>query len=245
MKQLNNYSDSRNQALCIHCGEGLHHGIASGDHVPTRALLDGPYPENLPTVDVCGECNNGFSKDENYLVALIACVISGSLELSRHDFPVAAGILARSAELSDRIERTRRVQLTLWGDPEVEWSIEPDRVANVVVKNARGHALYELGEPLLDAPRHALFSPLHLMSDGQRGLFERSAAQHDLWPEVGSRMMQRMAEGDLEGGWVVVQRGVYRYMAVQLPGETVVRSVIREYLATEVSWSDETDGSAV
>ena len=83
------------------------------------------------------------------------------------------------------------------------------------------------------------------MSDGQRDLFEQSAAQYDLWPDVGSRMMQRMAEGDLERGWVVVQRGIYRYMAVQRPGEVLVRSVIREYLATEVSWSDETDGSAV
>ncbi len=165
--------------------------------------------------------------------------------MSRHDFPVAAGILAWSAELAGRIERTRRVQLTLWGDPEVEWTIEPDRVANVVGKNARGHALYELGEPLLDAPKHALFSALHLMSDGQRGLFEQSAALHDLWPEVGSRMMQRMAEGDLERGWVVVQRGVYRYLVVQRPGETLVCSAIRKYLATEVSWSDETDGSAI
>ena len=245
MKHLKDCSDVRNQGPCIHCGGSSYQGSRSRDHVPTRALLDRPYPDGLPTVEVCGECNNGFSKDEDYLVALIACVISGSLELSRHEFPVVAGILARSVELAARIERTRRVQLTLWGDPEVEWTVEPDRVASVVVKNARGHALYELGEPLLHAPGHALFSPLHLMSDDQRDLFEHSAAQHDLWPEVGSRMMQRMAEGDLEGGWVVVQRGVYRYMVVQRPGETLVRSAIREYLATEVSWSDGTDGSAV
>ena len=127
----------------------------------------------------------------------------------------------------------------------MEWTIEPERVANVVVKNALGHALYELGEPLLHSPQQTLLSPLHLMSDGQRDLFEHRTAQHDLWPEVGSRMMQRVAEGDLEGGWVVVQRGVYRYMVEQLSGEVLVRSVIREYLATEVSWFDEADDSAV
>ena len=245
MKQLNDYSDFRNHGLCIHCGEGLHHGSSSRDHVPTRALLDRPYPDNLPTADVCGECNNGFSKDENYLVALIACVVSGSRELSRHEFPVAAGILARSADMKARIERTRRVQLMLWGDLEVAWTIEPDRVANVVVKNARGHAFHELGEPLLFAPGYARISYLHLMSDGQRGLFEQRAAEYDLWPEVGSRMMQRLVTEDLDRGWVMVQRGVYRYMVVQRPGEVLVRSVIREYLATEVSWSDETDGATV
>ena len=56
-------------------------------------------------------------------------------------------------------------------------------------------------------------------------------------------MMQRMVVGDLDQGWVTVQKDVYRYRVVQRPGETLVRSVIHEYLATEVSWSDETDGS--
>ena len=65
-----------------------------------------------------------------------------------------------------------------------------------------------------------------------------------MWAEMGSRMMQRMALGHLEYGWVMMQEGVYRYMVVQRPGETLVRSVIREYLATEVSWSDEADDLA-
>ena len=182
-----------------------------------------------------------FSDDEAYLVALIACTLSGSTDLDRDRFPAAAGILDHSAELKARIERMRRVQMTLWGDPEVEWNVEPDRVASVVLKNARCHALYEPGAPLRFAPRYAGFSPLCLMSDDQRDLFEQSAADHDLWPEVGSRMMQRVAMGDLEQGWVTVQEGVYRYMVVQRPGETLVRSVIREYLATEVSWFDATD----
>ena len=63
MKQLNDYSDDRNHGLCIHCGEGLHHESRSRDHIPTRALLDCPYPDGFPTVEVCGECNNGFSND--------------------------------------------------------------------------------------------------------------------------------------------------------------------------------------
>ena len=53
MKQLNDYSDFRSHGLCIHCGEGLHHGSRSRDHVPTRALLDRPYPDDLPMVYAC------------------------------------------------------------------------------------------------------------------------------------------------------------------------------------------------
>ena len=189
----------------------------------------------------CQRCNNGFSDDEAYRVALIACVLTGSTELNRDRFPVAARILDHSAELKARLERMRRAQLTLWGDPEVEWAAELDRVANEVVKNARCHALYELGEPPRFAPSYADFSPLCLMSGDRRDGFEQMVAGSALWPEVGSRMKQRVVMGDLDRGWVTVQAGVYRYMVVQRPGETLVRSVIREYLATEVSWSDEVD----
>ena len=57
-----------------------------------------------------------------------------------------------------------------------------------------------------------------------------------LWPEVGSRMMTRLATGeDMAGQWVVVQEGIYRY-SVQQAGGLRVRSVLSEYLATEVQW---------
>ena len=244
MRQSDDCSDDRNQCLCIHCGESLEEEDMSREHAPTRGLLDRPLPDNLPVVHACQRCNSGFSDDEAYLVALIACVLTGSTELDRDRFPVAAGILDHSAELKARIERMRRVQLTLWGNPEVEWTAELDRVANVVVKNARCHAFHELGEPLRFAPSYAGFSPLCLMSGDWRDGFEQTVAGSALWPEVGSRMMQRVVMGDLDRGWVTVKEGVYRYMVFQQPGETLVRSVIREYLATEVSWSDEADDLA-
>lgn len=205
MRQLDDCSDDGNQGLCIHCGEVLAKEDISREHAPTRGLLDHLLPDNLPVVHARQGCNNGFSDDEAHLVARIACVLTGSTELDRDGFRVAAGILDHSAELKARTERTRRVQLTLWGDPEVEWTAELDRVASVVVKNARCHALYELGEPLRFAPKHVGFSPLCLMSDDRRDRFELTVSEGALWPEVGGRAMQRMAMGDLDRGWVTVQ----------------------------------------
>ena len=50
-------------------------------------------------------------------------------------------------------------------------------------------------------------------------------------------MMQRLASVDpLVDGWVEVQEGVYRYAVAQGAGELLVRTVIRDYLATAVSW---------
>jgi hypothetical protein len=59
-----------------------------------------------------------------------------------------------------------------------------------------------------------------------------------IWPEVGSRMLTRVVTGqDLRNGWVMVQAGVYRYVVLQDDG-LLVRSVLHEYLATEVHWAD-------
>ena len=49
--------------------------------------------------------------------------------------------------------------------------------------------------------------------------------------------MQRQAGmAPLANGWIEVQEGVYRYTVIQNPSELIVRTLIRDYLATEVAW---------
>ena len=108
----------------------------------------------------------------------------------------------------------------------------------VLVKNAKGHALYELGEPMTWEPSWVGISPHSLLSAQQRDEFE-NLPDDLLWPEIGSRMMQRMASGDLRtGGWVELQENIYRCAVFQRPGELVVKIVLREYLAFEVGWEE-------
>jgi hypothetical protein len=76
------------------------------------------------------------------------------------------------------------------------------------------------------------------MTDEQRASFEDVSASGGFagWAEVGSRMMTRQIGGqDMEVGWIVVQPGIYRYAVFQ-EGNLTVRSVLRDYLATEVRW---------
>ena len=238
MEPLEDLSDDRNKLFCIHCGDGLVDGEQSRNHVPTKALLDRPYPENLPVVDVCRPCNAGFSKDEQYLSAFLAAVISGSTSPDPDRFPVVAKTLAYRAPLRERIEQTRQVQATLWGTPEVQWTPESERVSRVIVKNARGHALFELGLLLLSDPAYVGFSPILLMSDEQKVHFG-SEPKRMLWAEVGSRLLERSTSGDLQPrGWVEVQAGTYRYAVYQLPDQTLVRMVLRDYFACEVAWNE-------
>jgi hypothetical protein len=134
-----------------------------------------------------------------------------------------------------RIEGSRTGSPTLVCATRTVWSAELDRVNRVIVKNARGHALFEYGEPMLSEPSRVWSAPLECLSAQQREDFE-NIDTGGAWPEVGSRMMTRVMTGqDLIGAWVLVQDGVYRY-AVAQQGVMLVRSVLCEFLATEVYW---------
>lgn len=233
--QIEEFVDERHKGLCVHCGTWIHQVDSNRDHVPSKSFLRQPYPENLPTVDVCKSCNEGFSGDEEYLAAFIGCVLSGSTEPDRQQDPRVRRILTRTPKLRQRIENARTESRTFFDDePRILWSPERERIERVILKNARGHAYYEYGEPMLEPPDRVWLAPLELLAPEERSQFED--VQRNLWPEVGSRMLTRVVTGqDLWDGWVIAQDDVYRY-AVVPEGRLMVRSVIHEYLATEVRW---------
>ena len=112
MEQIYHFSDQLGSVDCIPCLGENHSGRYSRDHIPTRALLNPPYPENLMDVGMCQECNSGFSKDEEYFAAFLASVISGSTEPDPLQFPTASRILAHNPRLRSRIDAARRVEAT-------------------------------------------------------------------------------------------------------------------------------------
>ena len=235
MRQIRDYSDQRNKAWCVHCRSGLPEVGISRDHVPSKALLEKPYPSQLPTIPICKQCNEDFARDEEYFAAFVGCVLSGSTDPQAQSDPRAARILDRSPGLRDSIERSKVEYETRGGSTQKLWTPKDDRLKRVIVKNARGHALYEYGKPMLEEPSSVWYSPILAMTEDQHRMYFH-ADESDVVPEVGSRMLTRVVTGEgLVDGWVEVQKGVYRYSLVQL-GSVTVRSVIREYLATEVLW---------
>lgn len=237
MGQIEDFVDERQKAWCIHCGEWIASLETSRDHVPSKCLLQEPHPANLPIVQVCKACNQGFSLDEEYLGAFLGSVLFGSTDPDHQRIPKAARILGSNPKLRARIDRAKTEYKTLGGETRFVWRPESDRVNRVVLKNARGHAFYEYGEPMLSEPQYVRSAPLENMTREQRADFENMDFWSG-WPEVGSRMMTRvMTEQDLSGSWVIVQDGVYRY-AVAQAGVILVRTVLFEYLATEVHWEN-------
>ena len=197
-----------------------------------------PFPDNLPVVLACTVCNGDFSTDEEYFSVFLDCVLGGSTDADHPGNGKAGRALKRSPALKARIDSARITYETRGGKTGVIWKPEIERVNRIVIKNARGHAFFEFGEPLLDEPEYVWAMPLQSLTSEQRAEFEGTDDPVQGWPEVGSRMLTRVVSGqDLENDWVVVQDGVYRYRVSQ-QGLMCVRSVLREYLATEVFWAD-------
>ena len=236
MQQIEPFADIRQGTWCIHCGSTAK---GSRDHVPSKVFLDRPYPENLPVVDICGRCNQGFSLDEQYLSCFLECVVCGSTDPERLERAKIRRTLSQQVELRSRIERSKRDSDTLDGDKLIVWQPEQERVRNVILKLARGHASFELNEPMMDEPDAISIAPLHLSPESDGENFEASPIRDSPiapWPEVGSRAMQRLMTGAaLVDGWIEVQEERYRCQIVGA-GFVSVRMVLRDYLAAEVVW---------
>ena len=181
----------------------------------------------------CRKCNNGLSLDEEYLACLLECVIAGNTVPEKLHRVKIARILRENPSLLARLQRARSD-----GAEAPVWATESDRVNRVVLKLARCHAAFELNEPKLDEPLHLEIKPLSHMTDDERVVFERDDDAFDVWPEVGSRAMQRVlvvGADAFDEGWMVVQEGNYRFRVSQANG-LAVKIVLREYLGCEIVW---------
>ena len=230
MEQLRNFGDERQLAFCAYCGSGTE----TRDHVPSKVFLDEPYPANLPVVPACQSCNEGFSLDEEYVACLAECAVTGSVNADNVRRDKVRSILLRTPSLSSRLRQAGEV------GEGTSLRIEPERVRNVVLKLARGHAAFELNEPQLDEPSHVAFVLLFSMTQEVREDFE-TPPRSSILPEVGSRATQRLVVSEpgasVSSLWLIVQRGRYRYLT-SVAGGVIVRVVIGEYLGCEVVWRD-------
>jgi hypothetical protein len=241
MEQLNNFADSRLIHGCVYCG-----GTAdTRDHVPSKCLLEQPYPENLPIVGCCNSCNQDFSKDEQYFVCLMESVLCGSTDPEKIGRPSVAKIMQNSPALRQRIENSKTEI-----DGQIAFEPEMERIRNVMLKLARGHASFELSIPCRTEPDYfwcglLLSLPKEIQEEFNSVHYQQSCG------EIGSRNTQRilvvqmtlMSEtgepqkiGLLINDWIDVQDNLYRYIAIDDMGTLVIRIVIAEYFACEVAW---------
>lgn len=225
MRNPRNYGDKRQTSFCVYCGKGTE----TREHVPSRVLLDEPYPEELPTIYVCGPCNRGHSLDEEYVACVIECARKGTVVPAEVERDKVRRILLKKPQLAERIEES------IASDSEIKgFSIEMDRFKSVLTKLARGHLLYEQNVPYLGNPLYIEFGVMEQLTlDTEKTFYE--PVEISKLPEVGSRMMQRILVSEGRGylSWLTVQPGRYRYLT---PREGVALMVLSEYVWCQAVW---------
>lgn len=229
MRQVKTFSDSRLNTQCGYCGNFPD----TRDHVPSKILLEKPFPDNMPVVPCCLKCNNGFSLDEEYFACLIEYLISGTTDLEKMSRESIVKILKRKKKLKAQLD-----QAFVNENGDSFFKIETERIENVILKLAYGHAKFENSETHFDKPEHLAFVPIEtLTQEEQNSFFAITELQKA--PEVGSRAMQNMyltQDGIPIDNWTIVQDGIYKYSVTPTIGSLKVRILIWNYLACEVVW---------
>jgi hypothetical protein len=228
MKVFDDFRDERHKAFCPYCGRTTE--PRNREHVPSKVLLDEPYPENLPIIHPCVKCNTDLSKHEEYVACLIECARIGSCDVSAIERAKVRAALRHSPKMAARI-RDVLGRSVLWSTQGEDFA----RVETIVRKLAMGHVAFELGEPILAEPTNLSFFPKMFLSPERLISFE-SPPSFSLLAEVGSQALYRQVESASgKAEWIVVQPGRYRYLTY-FSGAVMVRSVISEFLACEVGW---------
>lgn len=227
----NKFSDDRLEQMCCYCGDIPD----TRDHVPSKVLLNDPFPENLPVVPCCNTCNQDFSKDEEYFACLIECIVNGSAETVDLKREKIKRILSQRPALQKKLATALVVN-----DEGSYFIVEGKRIENVLLKLAKGHAQFDASSPLLGQPTHLVYKPLHTMTDEESERFF-SGPEIEISPEVGSRLffaISKVPGSSPFSVWHTVQDSVYAYLISSQIGRLSVRLVISNFLAAEIIWDD-------
>ena len=228
MEQIRTFSDQRLDGHCIYCGGEPE----TREHVPSKVLLEKPYPDNLPIVSACERCNQGFSLDEEYFACLLECVLCGTTEPKQLKRSSIAKILKRKPNLKQHLEKAKQVI-----DGQTHFEIELDRINQIIKKLAQGHAKFENAETQFEEPISLWFRPINLLTDPEIEEFFRND-ELPFIPEIGSRGFQRLhlnEQGNALANWKTVQEDTYSYSVANAPGVRV-RMYIWNYIVAEAKW---------
>ncbi len=228
---LNNFGDSRMTERCVYCG-----GFPdTKEHTPSKVFFDKPYPNDMFVVGACKKCNQGFSLDEEYIACLIECARIGTTSPEKLERETVSKILSHSPKLGERIAQGITNQ-----NGQTIFAVEEHRAERVMLKIAQSLALFEANEVFREEPEVFDIFPLHLLNSEKLEYFEEPVGegQVSVWPEVGSRAMQRLLIADTSvnhNGWVVLQEERFRFR-VDVEASISIRMVFSEYLACLIRW---------
>lgn len=126
---LNGMSDVLNDR-CVFCGKQS----TTKDHIPSKCLIEKPYPANLHKVNSCKKCNQSFSIDEEYFLNILAEISLNPVLLNKKESGSVYRARLRSPKLKDRISNS----FVYGTDGRKYIQPEYERINKVIEKNALG-----------------------------------------------------------------------------------------------------------
>lgn len=225
--------DKSEDSGCIYCGEPA----TTREHIPSKAFLVKPYPENLPTIPACFECNNGYSADEKYL----SCFLDVLKSQVYADCP-------QDEQTTVRIEKDKKLQEILEKqiqkkEGKVYYNPDEERILRVLFKLARCHAGFEFDYVNFDDVKAKIWYNFAFNISDMEMLDFNKVPEMDKAPEVGARgafvpfVAQNIETGEIMtfSFWNEVQEERYRYQVhINEAGQITVKIVIFEFLYCEV-----------
>lgn len=219
---------------CIYCGKPAN----TREHVPSKSLLMEPFPENLPTIPACFECNNGFSADEEYFICFLEVLKSkvyGDYSISEH----VNGILSKKESLYRLIESQ-----ILSKNGIIYPSFDINRFSRIITKLAIGHAGYEFDDLNFDGEAGLWFEFAPNINEEDKAEFENSKLLNVI-PEISSRfscnarILQNVDNNEAIAlsDWITVQEQRYSYnVSFNDSGGVSVKMIILDFLYCRVDF---------
>lgn len=224
MKQREIKGDIRVGKCCIFCHRYFLE--LTREHAPSKILINEPFPENLPIVYSCKECNSSFSLDEEYVACIIECARCKSTQIHDLERLKIRQILSKQKKLYDKIRINNGV-------------IDINRMKHVVTKLSICHLFFETNTLVEDNPDYFNFFFRDNVSINEINNFNKVNEIYIL-PEI-SRCYDNILLMDdnsekLFYNWVIVQEEQYRYLCEYTEEMYIVKIVISEYAYFEIRW---------
>ncbi len=233
------------QHFCVYCGEKSD----TREHCPSKVFLSEPYPNDLPTLPACFECNNSFSSDEIYTEMYIDALkfLSGN-----------------SNALSDKTKRYMENN-TAFNDAQTDLDnfyvtgVMPKRekIFRILTKLSICHMVYDLSEGYsvdgcsIIPSRIEYTTSIELSKHEKDDFGDMIKISDKKLPTIGSRVFDRIfvlnpvfeketEQDTLEGpfvflDWYDVQDENYSYVSWSENDDTIhVKIVIHNFLYAEV-----------
>ncbi|QQT24500.1 hypothetical protein [Sphingobacterium spiritivorum] len=113
------------------------------DHIPSKNILEKPYPNNLLTIPACKKCNQSFSSDEEYFLNVLVEISKNPNLLTRK---MEGGSVFKARSRSYKLNARIQNSLVKMDDGKIYFKAETDRIKRVIEKNALGLYVHKYGK---------------------------------------------------------------------------------------------------